>query len=91
MVYTCIYNVILAIKNNEILPFPTTWMDLEVKLVIMWNKSDRERQMLHDLTYCGILKKKTPQKRINITKQKQSYRYREQTVARREGSGGGKK
>ena len=35
-----------AIKKNEILPFATTWMDLEG---IMLNKSDRERQ--HVISY----------------------------------------
>ena len=30
-----------AIKKNEILPFVTTWIDLEG--IIKWNKADRER------------------------------------------------
>ena len=36
----------LAIKNEEILPFATTWTDLEK---IMLNV--RKRQILYDLTY----------------------------------------
>ena len=28
-----IYNGILAIKNNEIMPFAATWMDLEIVIL----------------------------------------------------------
>ena len=35
-------------RKREILPFVTTYMDLEG---IMLNKSDRERQMLYEITY----------------------------------------
>ena len=38
----------LAIKNNEIMPFAATWRNLEV---ILLSKSDRERQILYDITY----------------------------------------
>ena len=37
-----------AIKNNEILPFVTTWMDLEG---IMLSEIDRKRQILYDFTH----------------------------------------
>ena len=37
-----------VIKKNEILPFVATWMDLEV--IILKAMSDRERQMLCDIT-----------------------------------------
>ena len=37
-----------ALKKNEILPFAATWMDLEN---IILSKSDRERQILFDITY----------------------------------------
>ena len=37
-----------------------------------WNKSDRERQIVYDLTYMGKVKKQ------NKTKWKQTHRYREQ-------------
>ena len=43
-----------------------------------WNKSDRERQILYDITYMWNLKKYN--KLMNITKQKQTHRYRGQTV-----------
>ena len=37
-----------AIKN-EVLPFVATWMDLEG--IILKAMSDRERQILYDITY----------------------------------------
>ena len=40
------YNIIKPLKENEILPCAITWMDLES---IMLNKSDREREIVHDL------------------------------------------
>ena len=45
-----------AIKKNEILPFATTWMDLES---IMLSEIDRERHILYDFTYMWNLKNKT--------------------------------
>ena len=42
-----------------------------------WNKSDRERQILYEINYMWNLKKYN--KLVNITKNKQTYRYREQT------------
>ena len=46
-----------AVKKNEILPFATSWMDLEG---IMLNEmSDRERQTLYDITYMWNLKSAT--------------------------------
>ena len=38
-----------AIKKNEILPFATTWMDFEG--IILSEVSDREGQILYDITY----------------------------------------
>ena len=43
-----------AIKKNEIMPFAATWMNLEI---IILSKSDRERQISHDITYMWNLKK----------------------------------
>ena len=37
-----------AIKKNKIMPFATTWMQLEI---IILSKSERERQILYDITY----------------------------------------
>ena len=41
--------VLFGNKKNEIMPFATIWMQLEI---IMLSKSKRERQMLYDI--CGI-------------------------------------
>ena len=55
-----------------------------------WNKSKRERHILYDVIYMQTLKNKT--NGTNLTKQKQSYRYREQTGAyQRRGVGRKKK
>ena len=45
-----------ARRKNEILPFATIWMDLEN---IKWNKSDRERWILYDITYTQNLRNTT--------------------------------
>ena len=45
-----------AIKN-EILPFATTWMNLED--VVLNKISETERQILYDITYMWNLKNKT--------------------------------
>ena len=42
-----------AIKENEMLLFATTWVDLE-GIMLKWNKSHRERQILYDITSVGI-------------------------------------
>ena len=59
-------------------------MDLED---IMLNKSDREKQILYDFTYMRNLKNKW----TKVKKQKQSYRYREQTGGVRGERGKGRK
>ena len=50
----------LAIKKKEILPFVTTWMDLE-GIMLSEVKSDRERQIPHGLMYVWNLKDKRKQ------------------------------
>ena len=42
----------LAIKNNEIMPFAATWMDLEIIIL----SEVRERQIPYDITYMWNLK-----------------------------------
>ena len=51
MVY--IYNGMLIIKRNKILPFAATWMDLEG---IMLSEIVRERQIPYDITCMWNLK-----------------------------------
>ena len=43
----------LATKKNEAMPFMATWDDLEI---IQPSKSERERQILYDITYMWNLK-----------------------------------
>ena len=66
-----IYNrIILSHKKwnflNEILPFATTWMDLECIML----SEICQRQILYVVTYMWKLKNK----QMNITKQKQTHR-----------------
>ena len=69
MVYICVYiytivyieyihnELLLSHKKNEILPFATTWMDLDG--IMLSEMSDRERQILYVITYPWTLKNKT--------------------------------
>ena len=43
-----------AIKENEIIPFAATWMQLEI--IILSEVSQTERQILYDITYMWNLK-----------------------------------
>ena len=55
-----------TIKKSEILPFATTWMDLEGIMLSEISQTGK-RQIPHDFTYMWNLNNRT-----NITKQKQS-------------------
>ena len=55
MWYVCTMEYYSAIKKNEILPFATTWMELEG---ITLSKI-RERQVSYDLTHMKSLRYKT--------------------------------
>ena len=46
----------LAIKKNGTLPLAVTWMDLE-GIMLSEVKSDREGQILYDVTYTWTVKK----------------------------------
>ena len=53
--HTYIYNEILAIKKNEIVPFAATRMDLEI--IILSEVIQTEKDKYHMITLiCGILK-----------------------------------
>ena len=54
-------------------------MDLEI-IILSEVKSDRERQISHDITYIWNLKKKIIQMNLS-TEQKQTHRLREQTFS----------
>ena len=54
-VYTYIHNgILLGHKNDTILLFATTWMDLEG---IILSEIDKERQIPYDLTYMWNINK----------------------------------
>ena len=62
-IYMYIHNgILLSYKKKEILPFATTWMDLEG--IMLSEMSDGERQTLYDFTYIWNLKK-NPQENRN--------------------------
>ena len=61
-------------EKIKILPFAATWMDSEG---MKWNKPDRERQRLYDITFCMEFKKYS--ELVNIMRKKQAYRYSDQT------------
>ena len=71
----CVYS---AIKNNEIRPCATTWMDLETVMQSEISQTGKEKYCMTSFIR-GILKR-------HDTEQKQTHRLREQTY----GKGGGK-
>ena len=56
----------LAIKKNEIIPFATTWMELEG--IMLSEISERERQISYDFTHMRTLKDKTDEHKGRETK-----------------------
>ena len=46
-----------VIQRNEILPFASTWMDLE--FIMLNEMSDREEQILYDIAYMWNLNNTT--------------------------------
>ena len=70
------WNTTQSFLKNDILPFETTWMELED--IMLSEISQRERQILHDFTYIWNLKNKK-------TKQNKTHRYRV-VVSREEGA-----
>ena len=75
---------VVYIHNGVLLSHKKEWnfatcsnMDGLGRHYAKWSKSDRERQILYDITYMWNPKKYN--KLVNITKMKQTHRYREQT------------
>ena len=52
----CTVEYYSAIKKNELMPFVSTWMDLEI--IILSEVSQTERQISYEITYMWNLKKK---------------------------------
>ena len=52
-IYTIEYYPAIKKKENEIMPFAATWMQLEI---IILSKSESERQIPYDITYMWNLK-----------------------------------
>ena len=73
-----------AIKKDEITPFATTWVDIEV---IILSKSDKEKQISYNIIYMWYLKRKVIQIYL-FTKQEQTYRFRKQTYGYQRGKVG---
>ena len=71
-----------AIKENEIMPFAATWMDLEI--VILSEVSQTEKDKYHIILY--VESKKMVQMNL-FTKQKQSHKCRKQTYGYQRGKG----
>ena len=61
-----------AVKQNEILPYATTWMDLGGILLSEISQAKKDKNHLY-------VEPKNQNKGTNKTKQKQTHRYREQT------------
>ena len=53
MIYIYIYNRIIGIKKNEIMPFATTWMDLEIIKISEVNQTDEDKYHMRSFV-CGI-------------------------------------
>ena len=73
--------ILLSHKKDENLPFATTWMDL--KGIMLSEVSQRKTSTSYHL----YVESKKYNKQMNITKQKQTHRYREQTSGYQWGKG----
>ena len=77
--YTMVYSS--AIKTDAILPFATTWMDLEG--TVLSEISQIEKEIPDDFSHLWNTKKKKKTSEINEQtkkqKQKQTHGYREQS------------
>ena len=80
------YNgILLSHKENEIMSFAATWMDLEV--IILSEVSETEKDKYHDKTYMWNLKKMI---QMNLfPKQKQTHVHRKPFMVTKEERGEG--
>ena len=79
-----IYNGILAIKKNKIMPSLSNMGEIRDSHT-KWSQAERERQIPYSITYTWNLKYGT---NLKSTKQKQSHRHRNRPmVAKEEGRG----
>ena len=69
-----------AIKKNEILPFATTWMDLESIML-----SEISQIKTNTVCYHFYVESEKIRQMNIYTKQKQTHRYREQTRCNQRG------
>ena len=72
-----------AIKKDKIMSFAVTWMKLEILILSKVSQKEKDKYHMISLT-CGIKNRA----QMNLaTKQKQSYKHREQTSGDWGGSG----
>ena len=63
-----------VIRNNKILPFVATWMNMEGIML-----SEISQRKTNTVRYHLYVKSEKYKKSVNITKNKHSHRYREET------------
>ena len=76
-------NITQPVKTNKAI---CSNMDIPRDYHAKWSKSDRERQILYDITYMWNLKKNDTNELI--TEQKQTHRFRKQTYGYQRGKVG---
>ena len=77
----------LDIKMDEIVPFATTWMELERIMLSEISQTEKEKYCIVSL----YMESKKYNKLVNITKKEQTHRYGEQTSGYQQGEGRGKR
>ena len=67
-----------VIKKKGIMPFEATWIDLEIGIQI--SQAEKEKYHMPSLI-CRIKKKKKKKDRIELTKQKEIHRFKNELMA----------